>query len=681
MPPCPSPAGSISPGQGVDIDPSADEGAFTSVPSGVTEVYVQKIRALEEELSLARLDRGDLEVRVNRTSEQLDRLWQDFASERRERQVEINEERMLRVAEMAEIRDRLDKLSKVADLEVEVSYLDPPVLETYIEEQEDENGVPELTAEGQGNKLVFDAKHAEAQLHRVVADAKRAEAMVRREVGRAIADAKAFLEDTGQQQQEFWAARQRIAAFNRTAGSEAPNSHAAECLLLRLDALEMQLRSRLEANEHGFDSVQNCVENLQSLPQQMEETIIALVNQEIDQVRQELLEERLKKRRAREVEDNLVKQAIAEVRVETLGIVGGEAKKLREEFTRSTKEEASRQSIRLHAIEDRLSAVENLENLKLQDEAFTPSQVLDSAKVCSEMEKMKKEFQDVARKVADASAADLADLDQRFNHVEEKLCHLPQAQARGHATDAEANLHRLDDVLQDVEIMKRCLAELAQRFGQESNKTPESPNRFRLRASATAQATQTPISMAPSTHNSWVGPRAALSPTASLVPPDREDLTAQVQRQVSSPPMVNRIERSRSVSMVPPVSLVDTPAIMGGSAVVRVGNAASVPMLRPVDTPPAMGNSALVRVGNAASVPMLRPVDTPPAMGNSAVVKVVNPPPVPTPQRIGTGTVQASQRCVSPPGIPMQRGPQDSPYVRFRAVRLPASSVLTQKRR
>ena len=34
----------------------------------------------------------------------------------------------------------------------------------------------------------------------------------------------------------------------------------------------------------------------------------ALVNQEIDQVRQELLEERLKKRRAREVEDNLVKQ-------------------------------------------------------------------------------------------------------------------------------------------------------------------------------------------------------------------------------------------------------------------------------------------------------------------------------------------------------------------------------------
>lgn len=32
------------------------------------------------------------------------------------------------------------------------------------------------------------------------------------------------------------------------------------------------------------------------------------MNQEIDQVRQELLEERLKKRRAREVEDNLVKQ-------------------------------------------------------------------------------------------------------------------------------------------------------------------------------------------------------------------------------------------------------------------------------------------------------------------------------------------------------------------------------------
>ena len=51
-----------------------------------------------------------------------------------------------------------------------------------------------------------------------------------------------------QSPREFWAARQRIAAFNRTAGSEtAPNNHAAECLLLRLDALEMQLRSRLEA--------------------------------------------------------------------------------------------------------------------------------------------------------------------------------------------------------------------------------------------------------------------------------------------------------------------------------------------------------------------------------------------------------------------------------------------------
>ncbi len=48
--------------------------------------------------------------------------------------------------------------------------------------------------------------------------------------------------------QEFWAARQRIAAFNRTAGSETTsNNHAAECLLLRLDALEMQLRARLEA--------------------------------------------------------------------------------------------------------------------------------------------------------------------------------------------------------------------------------------------------------------------------------------------------------------------------------------------------------------------------------------------------------------------------------------------------
>lgn len=42
--------------------------------------------------------------------------------------------------------------------------------------------------------------------------------------------------------------------------------------------------------------------------QVQKKTSQALVNQEIDQVRQELLEEGLKKRRAREVEDNLVKQ-------------------------------------------------------------------------------------------------------------------------------------------------------------------------------------------------------------------------------------------------------------------------------------------------------------------------------------------------------------------------------------
>eukprot|EP00913_Durusdinium_trenchii_P018135 g17039.t1 len=63
--PCNSPAGSASPAIGVEVE-AADAGVSSAV----------KIQVLEDELLLARRDRGELELRANRASEQLERLWQ-----------------------------------------------------------------------------------------------------------------------------------------------------------------------------------------------------------------------------------------------------------------------------------------------------------------------------------------------------------------------------------------------------------------------------------------------------------------------------------------------------------------------------------------------------------------------------------------------------------------------------
>ncbi|CAL1145540.1 unnamed protein product [Cladocopium goreaui] len=374
-----------------------------------------------------------------------------------------------------------------------------------------------------------------AQLRRLVADAKRAEAMVRREVGRAIADARTYLEDTGHQQQEFWAARQRMAAC-RIGNADTTNPKMSEALSLHLDS-EIKTRTRLEAMERGFNSVQKCVENLQSLPQQME----AYVNQEIEQVRTELkesLEERQKKRRLSEVEHSAVKQAIAEVRFDVVSLFQKEVKTLREEFGRARSDEAYRQSLRIHEVEERISAMEKCHvSTSSGDEAKSAFEGLKEGtgecssalrtlrtenmqakvEVRAEMQKMKQELDAVARRVADTSVANLADLDQRFNHVEEKL-RLLDPKARSGARDAEANLHRLDDVLQEVEIMKKCLEELAQRFGQESQdgKGSMSPRSFRLQVQGSGQVpnsiTTTPQnSYVPVATNSWVAPRVVVS--------------------------------------------------------------------------------------------------------------------------------------------------------------------------
>eukprot|EP00913_Durusdinium_trenchii_P011854 g11133.t1 len=335
---------------------------------------------------------------------------------------------------------------------------------------EDSHGPPELTAEkGQGHgPLVSELKHAEAQLRRVVADARRAEQTVRREVGRVLADARAYLEDTGHQQQEFWAARQR--------------AHVAECLTKRVDSLEMTFGARLEANERGFDSVQASLENLES--QRMDDLV-------------------------GELEQKVLKKALSEIRGELAAAVNSEAQKLRQDAQRQRSDEVYCQSLRLHALEERFSVLDQpsavgcgarSEGHEADQEGpgketlggLTPRNESNS-EVRSEMLKMKKELEEFFRRKSDASAADLADLDQRFTLVEERLRlydeKMPGA-ARGATEVAEASLCQLEDVLQEVDVMKRCLEELAQRFGQEGGKGPEPPRSFRLNSQAKSAVSQ-----------------------------------------------------------------------------------------------------------------------------------------------------------------------------------------------
>ena len=66
-------------------------------------------------VGMSRRDRGDLELRSQRCSEQLEAMWRDLANERRERQVEMNEERMARGKEQAELHKQLEKLTQEKD--------------------------------------------------------------------------------------------------------------------------------------------------------------------------------------------------------------------------------------------------------------------------------------------------------------------------------------------------------------------------------------------------------------------------------------------------------------------------------------------------------------------------------------------------------------------------------------
>eukprot|EP00913_Durusdinium_trenchii_P011853 g11132.t1 len=119
----------------------------------------------------------------------------------------------------------------------------------------------------------------------------------------------------------------------------------------------------------------------------------------------------------------------------------------------------------------------------------------------------------------------------------------------------------------------------------------------------------------------------------------------------------SRVVRSRSVPMVHALDAATSPA-------------AAAPVASPLVAAPVSGSTALapalVRVATASSA-----VAYSPPRPVRAVVRAASPPPTPP--------VSAPPTFKAAPMDRLSRG--DSPYVRYRAVKLPASSVLTQRPR
>lgn len=642
----------------------------------------ERLSELEEQLMLARRDRGDAELRSSRLSEQLDHLWQDLDNEKRERQVQANEERLLRIAEVAELRDAVQRLNKATRLDPDLE--GPPdfsVLATCLEEDVEDRREPELTADLDAQAA---ARNVEAQLKRVVADARRAEASVRRELARAMADTRAYLEDTGQQQQELWAARQRMAASAAVPALPAKAAKSEEltleCLVVRLESLDLQMRARLEKAERGYATVQSCVDRLSEMPAHLE----SLFTTDLDNLRQEVLEalqhERdhahgagqvLARTLSSEIARSVADQAIAEVRAEIVANIAAEAKLLREEFARSRSDEAYRQTLRIHGAEERISALER------RNVGTTPASLSEETLVAIEdtlhewrkenvqvhtevkcqAQKLKQDFDDLKRQLADRSAADIADLHQRFDHLEEKLRSFVPAVGEGQsAEDAISSVRRLTEVLEETEVMKKCVAELMQRFadGRLSEcasqgctpQVPLEPTHLQTTPTTTVAASP-PLSYTTGATGSWVAP-------------------AQAVTKGSDVPVSIKQVRPREGSHVPP-RVVAKPQIASPPTHFRtvVQRSVSVPVLQPVDGLTVAHPSMPVPAQMHVQIPLGTQSATHATAASSgslrlqpAVVRTASPP---------QGSMPVAQS---------RHKPADSPYLRHRPVKVAPGSPL-----
>eukprot|EP00440_Ansanella_granifera_P035508 gb/GFBE01038515.1/.p1 GENE.gb/GFBE01038515.1/~~gb/GFBE01038515.1/.p1 ORF type:complete len:838 (+),score=173.35 gb/GFBE01038515.1/:1-2514(+) len=767
-----------------------------------------KISCLEDQLHMARRDRSEAELRARHINEQVDRLWQEIADERRERQVEANEERMLRLADSAEIREGLGRV-KAAQVEPRFrDCSDPVALETFVEESEEreDEQAPELTAleqedDGKGHRRHYRAsaassegiseaalsaaRHAEAQLKRAAADARRAEAMVRREVARAVAEARVLIEDNGQQQQEFWAARQRlqgIAGNDASSGKEkgTPQAASVECLGLRLDSLEMHLRARLEAAERGFDALQSAIDDVQNMPAQVD----GLIRQEIDAVRIEMKEtfnaershsharaQALVRDLSNEIEQSVIQQAVAEVRADVVAAVQAESNILREDLVRARSDEASRMNMRFHALEERVGNIEsNRTKVAVESDGSAggsangsrvgshnpdpaPAVVLQQfGEHVAQLEstiaewgrkqkeqqnenqadnmKLRKEIEDVSRRVNRMSASEMADLQQRFELMEDKLRHEPQprlhAESRALTVEeaSKTRLVRLEEAVEQqgqvVKATKRCISDVLHRLSSTEEDAVQS-------LSKTLPSMIEHLDDCLNSGNSKQV-RSAVNRSLSEEP-------AIIRAQTSHTPLVPM--QGGSLGQLPPGTGHCTPLFPGaqtpGNSLASGSHSVQIRPEGPVPSPGVpysipQASVALPPYGNGVqrtwSVPVLR--NPPDSSALSTTVKVVPPgsgqvmsavhrsPSLTSMQSMPKpGTPVASQastpytgslaapaapsatavqlrpssmpRAVSPmPGPPsMQSGPNprmqkptDSPYLRHRPVRIPASPTL-----
>eukprot|EP00930_Biecheleria_cincta_P090706 TRINITY_DN8014_c0_g1_i1.p1 TRINITY_DN8014_c0_g1~~TRINITY_DN8014_c0_g1_i1.p1 ORF type:complete len:841 (+),score=172.71 TRINITY_DN8014_c0_g1_i1:108-2630(+) len=784
----------------------------------------QKVETLEDQVHVACRGRREAEQRALRQlSEQVDRLWQELADERRDRQVEANEERLQRVAEVADIRDGIIRNSKV-QARHDHPYQDgdePPALETFVEEPEgsdepEDEHAPELTAveeeeedgsctkssgggrrrdtmgsvaSSEARSLLSATRHAEAQLKRAAADARRAEGMVRREVARAVAEARAYLEENSQHQQELWAARRGVAASGSQQGS---SSASVECLGLRLDSLEMHLRARLEATERGIDSIQRTIDNAQNMPAQVE----SLIQDEIEHVRGEVQAALDKERRhaqgraqafardlSAEIERSVIDQAVIEIRAE----VQSSLNLMREELLRARSDEASRQNMRISALSERMASLETLSSrtrapddgsstgesshvpsapgslnpdpapaLALQQFGESVAQLESTiggllrrsdehkSEVQADTQRLKKEVDEISKRLSRFTTADLADLQQRFEMVEGKVAGLEGASAASgsgaarlreakvmdeHSELAKSTRRFVADFLMRLtsddpaalQLLRAEMPEIAQALDErrarsaslragERKRSPE----LRTAATATSAVVGPGYVASPPGHStpSWSSPpqqqRGAGSstvPPAGAAPP-HGSFPAQLQRRLpepsASPPVPagtvyggSTAQHQQEAVLQPAWSagMQHPAAPLPGQPYSTVQRSWSVPMLRAVQEKSAM--NATVKVmppGSQAPVASCATTATPTGSSQSGVTSasyggssLVAPSSSTAPAAGGPQLRPSSlSRHVSPKRQPApqsssasrpQQKPTDSPYMRYRPVKLQGSSV------
>jgi len=348
----------------IGTPPSPATAAVSAEPAaqGQFGLVLQRVSCLEEELAQVQYERVEADRRHARVTEQLSRLSQELAESRRAGAAALDPAAERRQG----CRGPLGGGARHALPPLPLS--SPKVAEACAEEPEDEMQ-PELPpapkvgrensqANLNGSALAASIRQAEAQLRRATADARRTEASVRCEIGHAVAEARAFLHSE-------WG-RHRVGLTPHTSGedasgvppheasvdssTQAPSLSSAatvECLGVRLEALEVHVRARMESVEEMVggvggrcDALAAALSRLGARPLEAE----SLIRRGLDSARAEWRaalegerrratdrEQVLARALGSEIEASVVQQAVAEVRAEVRASARSEMKDLNEQ--------------------------------------------------------------------------------------------------------------------------------------------------------------------------------------------------------------------------------------------------------------------------------------------------------------------------------------------------------------